>query len=105
MDFILTEDGRRGNRQVKPRRQDYPLWGIEEPRREWNGHSYYRHGVKDPLDRYLIKPRPTPLLCNGLTVLDVLVGIGVGLVMAPLVLLFIDIIGIGWDGYLDAVGY
>ena len=103
MDLTTTEG--RGSRQAKPRRQDYPLWGIEEPRREWNGHAFYRHGVKNPLDRYLIKPRKTPLLCNGLTVLDVLVGIGVGLLMAPLVLLAIDLWGVAFDGYLDSVGY
>ena len=104
MDFILTEDGGRGNRQVKPRRHDfYPKWGEQKP--EWNGWSFYRHGHKSLLDRYLIKPRPTPLLCNGLTVLDVLVGLAVGAIMAPLVLLAIDVIGIGFDGYLDAAGY
>ena len=104
MDYAMM-DGRRGNRQVRPRRQDYPLWGIEEPRREWNGHAFYRHGVKNPLDRYLIKPRPTKLLCDGLTVLDLLCGLAVALVMAPLVLLAIDLWGVAFDGYLDSVGY
>ena len=103
---MALENAGRGNRQVKPRPQMYPLLGIEEPPREWNGHAFYRHGVKDMFDRYLITPRPGSYwLMNGLTVLDVLCGLAVGFLMAPLVLLFIDVIGIGWDRCLTAMGY
>lgn len=124
MDFILTEDGGRGNRQVKPRRHDfYPKWGMEEPRYVSNAHKLYRYGEKGILTRYIVPPadvidqrrrakgkrllgnRAYELLRMGVAVEDVVIGLAVGAIMAPLVLLFIDFIGIGFDGYLDAVGY
>lgn len=88
-----------------PKYSPYPQWGIEEPRREWNGHSYYRHGVKDPLDRYLITPKPTPLLEKGLTVLDVMVGIGVGALMALLFFFASDFMGEAFDRCADKLGW
>ena len=94
-------DGRRGNRQVKPRRQWYPVWGLEEPRREWNGWSVYRHGTQSILDRYLITPKRVPVLDYGVTVLDVLAAIGV----AAFMLLMAQLVGIGIDGWLDTAGY
>lgn len=104
MDFILM-DGGRGNRQVKPRRQDYPLWGMEEPRRVWNAHSLYRYGDARLWCRYIVKPREGKYMWMGLTVGDVVTALGVAAIMAPLVLLWIDFIGLGFDGYLSSVGY
>ncbi len=104
MDFILTEDGGRGNRQVKPRRHDfYPKWGEQKP--EWNGWSFYRHGRKSLLDRYVIRPRNTPLLEMGLTVLDILVGIGVGALMALLFFFASDFMGDAFDRCADKLGW
>ena len=104
MDFILTEDGRRGNRQVKPRRHDfYPKWGEQKP--EWNGWSFYRHGRKSLLDRYVIRPHDTPLLEMGLTVLDILVGIGVGVLCAGVLLLGSDFFGVCFDRCADRLGW
>jgi hypothetical protein len=100
MDYIQL-DGGRGNRQVKPRRQDYPLWGIEDPRREWNGHSLYRGGQRDPLMRYIIAPSDRAKVLNmGFTVLDALLSIAV----AAFMLLMIHAVGVGIDGYLDLYG-
>ena len=124
MDFILTEEGRRGNRQVTPRRHDfYPKWGMEEPRYASNAHELYRYDEKGILTRYIVPPADVidqrrrakgkrllgntayELLRMGVAVEDVLIGLTVGALMALLVLLWIDVIGIGFDGYLDAVGY
>lgn len=80
----------------------YPLVGMEEPRREWNGWSLYRHGQKSILDRYLITPKPgVPVLECGVTVLDALLSIGV----AAFMLLLVHAIGAGFDGYLDSMGW
>ena len=124
MDFILTEDGRRGNRQVKPRRHDfYPKWGMEEPRYVSNAHELYRYGERGILTRYIVPPADVidqrrhakgkkllndtayELLRYGVAVEDVVIGLAVGAILAPLVLLWGDFIGIGFDCYLNSVGY
>lgn len=80
----------------------YPLVGMEEPRREWNGWSLYRHGRQDILDRYVITPKPgVPVLEYGVTVLDLLACAGV----AAFMLLLVHAIGAGLDGYLEAMGW
>ena len=89
----------------KPRYSPYPQWGMDEPRRVWNAHSLYRYGDACLWCRYIVKPREGKYLWMGLTVGDVATALGVALVMAPLVLLWVDFIGIGLDGYLDSVGY
>ena len=98
-------DGRRGNRQVKPRRQWYPVWGVDCPKRVWNGHSLYRGGQRSLLMRYIIPPREGVLLEMGVTVLDVLVGIAVGIVMVPIVMLTADVSGIIFDRCADRLGW
>ena len=88
-----------------PKYSPYPQWGMDEPRRVWNAHSLYRYGDACMWCRYIVKPCDGKYLWMGLTVGDVVAGIGVGLLLAPLVLLFSDFIGIGFDGYLNSVGY
>ena len=101
----IKQEARRGSRQAKPRRQMYPVWGIEEPRREWNGHSLYRGGQRSLLMRYIIPPREGVLLEMGLTPLDIIVGIAVGIVMVPIVMLTADVSGIIFDRCADRLGW
>ena len=92
-------EARRGEFGDRPRL--YPLAGMEEPRREWNGWSMYRHGRRSILDRYLITPKQLPVLDYGVTVLDALACAGVVALMALMCQAFC----IGFDGYLDAMGW
>lgn len=88
-----------------PKYSPYPQWGMDEPRRVWNAHSLYRYGDACLWCRYIVKPREGKYMWMGLTVGDVVTALGVAAIMAPLVLLWIDFIGMGIDGYLDSVGY
>ena len=92
-------EARRGEFGDRPRL--YPLVGMEEPRREWNGWSLYRHGQKSILDRYLITPKRVPVLDYGVTVLDVIACAAV----VAFMLLMGQAFCIGIDGYLDAMGW
>ena len=122
MDLTMSEG--RGNRQVKPRRQNfYPKWGIEEPSYASNAHELYRYGERGILTRYIVPPADVidqrrrakgkkllndtayELLRYGVAVEDVVIGLAVGAILAPLALLWVDFIGIGFDGYLASVGY
>lgn len=124
MDFILTEDGGRGNRQVKPRRHDfYPKWGMEEPRYVSNAHKLYRYGEKGILTRYIVPPADVidqrrrakgkrllgntayELLRMGVAVEDVVIGLAVGALLAALFIFGSDLFGVCFDRYLAAVGY
>jgi hypothetical protein len=80
----------------------YPLMGIEEPRFTSNAHSLYRGGQRDLLMRYIIAPSDRAKVLNlGFTVLDALLSIAV----AAFLLLLAQAVGIGFDGYLDAMGW
>lgn len=79
-------------------RHDFPIWGIETSRKEWNGWSYYRHGQRDYLDRYVVKPRDG-IFCYGLTVGDIVIGVTVG---AFIGLLFY---GFCFGSWIDALGW
>jgi hypothetical protein len=80
----------------------YPLMGIEEPRFTSNAHSLYRGGQRDMLMRYIIAPSDRAKVLNlGFTVLDALLSIAV----AAFLLLLAQAVGIGFDGYLDAMGW
>jgi hypothetical protein len=80
----------------------YPLMGIEEPRFTSNAHSLYRGGQRDLLMRYIIAPSDRAKVLNlGFTVLDALLSIAV----AAFLLLLAHAVGIGFDGYLDAMGW
>lgn len=101
----------------------YPVWGMEEPRLVSNAYELYRYGERGFLTRYIVPPADVidqrrrakgkkllndtayELLRYGVAVEDVVIGLAVGVILAPIVLLCIDVVGIGIDGYLDAVGY
>ena len=55
MDNIKQEE-RRGSRQAKPRRQMYPVWGIEDPYRETNIDDLYRYHEAKLMNRYIVPP-------------------------------------------------
>lgn len=124
MDFILTEDGRRGNRQVKPRRHDfYPKWGMEEPRYVSNAHELYRYGERGILTRYIVPPADVidqrrrakgkrllgntayELLRMGVAVEDVVIGLAVGALMALLFFFAGDLLGAAFDRCADKLGW
>lgn len=96
----MREESRRGtSRQAAPRRQWYPQWGLEEPRREWSGWSFYRHGRKSLLDRYILTPNR--FFTYGVTVLDIIAAFAV----AGFILLLGQAVGIGTEGYLQRMGW
>lgn len=96
---MRRSEARRGEFGDRPRL--YPLVGMEEPRREWNGWSLYRYGRQDILDRYLITPKRVPVLDYGVTVLDLIACAGV----IAFMLLMWQAVGYGVEGYLQAMGW
>ena len=96
----------------------YGQWGLEEPRYVSNIHELYRHEV-GLLNRYIIPPADVidqrrrkagkPLLGNtayellryGWTVLDTIALLAV----VAFLLLLAHAVGIGIDGYLEAMGW
>lgn len=80
----------------------YEQWGMETPRYVSNAHSLYRGGQRDLLMRYIIAPSDRAKVLNlGFTVLDALLSIAV----AAFLLLLAQAVGIGFDGYLGAMGW
>ena len=98
----LAKDKRRGSRQASPRRQYFPLVGLEEPAREWNGHSLYRGGVRDPFMRFIVAPNDRAHVLNmGFTVLDLLITVGV----VAFMLLLGNVFGMALDNCADVLGW
>lgn len=84
-------------------RHTFQLWGMEYQRPQSNARQLYRNGDVCAWCRYIVKPRDG-LLWYGWTLGDTVVLLGVVAIMAPLVLLWIDFIGIGLDRCLTAMG-
>lgn len=79
---------RRGSRQAKPRR----MWG-DDP-------AHYREGKVFAPNRYIIPPTGGAILRDGVTVMELLCGVGIALGIFATAWAF----GIGVDGYLDRIG-
>lgn len=98
----MNVESRRGSRQAHPRPQMYPRWGMEVPNRVSNAHRLYRYGEWGILTRLIVPAdERRRYFAAGLSIGEVAI-----IVLAlAFVRLIAEAVGIGIDGYLQAMGW